>query len=174
MASVQRRAPTRQYEPWMRRAIDLARTHTPPSDDPPVGAVVYDCDGNLLGEGYHNRPATGDPTAFAELIALRQASQNLGGWRLEGCTVVTTLEPGVMAAGALVLARVQRLVVGSWDPYHGAVCSQWDLVRDLRLNHRLEVVSEVLTTETDPLITDYLKAESYHAEQRRIDMKLGL
>jgi tRNA(adenine34) deaminase len=147
---------------------------TPPSDDPPVGAVVYDCDGYLLGEGYHDRPGTGDPTAFAELIALRQAAQALGGWRLEGCTVVTTLEPGVMAAGALVLGRVQRLVIGSWDPYHGAVCSQWDLVRDQRLNHRLEVVSEVLTAETDPLIGDYLKIERYLAEQRRIDVRLGL
>ncbi|MBU3063149.1 nucleoside deaminase [Nocardia sp. NEAU-G5] len=158
----------------MRHAIDLARTHTPPSDDPPVGALVYDCDGNLLGQGHHDRPGTGDPTAFAELTALREAAQKLGGWRLEGCTVVTTLEPGVMAAGALVLARVQRLVIGSWDPYQGAVCSQWDLVRDRRLNHRLEVVSEVLTTETDPLVADYLVHEQYQAEQRRIDMKLGL
>jgi tRNA(adenine34) deaminase len=158
----------------MRLAIELARTHTPPSDDPPVGAIVYDCNGNLLGQGYHDRPATGDPTAYAELIALRQAAHAFGGWRLEGCTVVTTLEPGVMAAGALVLARVQRLVIGSWDPYNGAVCSQWDLVRDQRLNHRLEVVSEVLTSETDPLVSEYLTIEHYLAEQRRIDMRLGL
>jgi tRNA(adenine34) deaminase len=69
---------------------------------------------------------------------------------------------------------VQRLDIGSWDPYHGAVCSQWDLVRDRRLNHRLEVVSEVLSDETDPLIADYLEVEKHHAEQRRVDMRLGL
>lgn len=73
-----------------------------------------------------------------------------------------------------MLARVRCPVIGSWDPYHGAVCSQWDLVRDRRLNHRLDVVSEVLTTETDPLITDYLELEGHLAGQRRIDMKLGL
>ncbi|WP_416383103.1 nucleoside deaminase [Nocardia cyriacigeorgica] len=171
---MQRRVPTHQYHPWMRQAIELARTRVPPSDDPPVGALVYDHDGRLLGRGYHDRPGTGDPTAYAELIAVRQAADAVGGWRLDGCTVVTTLEPGVMAAGALVLARVQRLVIGSWDPYHGAVCSQWDLVRDRRLNHRLEVISDVLSDETDPLIADYLEVEKYHAEQRRIDMQLGL
>lgn len=158
----------------MRRAIQLARTGTPPGDDPPVGAVVYDCDGRLLGEGHHDRPATGDPTAYAELIALRHAAHALGGWRLDECTLVTTLEPGVMAAGALVLARVKRLVIGSWDPYHGAVCSQWDLVRDQRLNHRLEVVTEVLATETDALVADYLQAEHHLAQQRRIDLRLGI
>ncbi|WP_227999086.1 hypothetical protein [Nocardia australiensis] len=81
---------------------------------------------------------------------------------------------GCVGTGALIAARVQRLVIGSWDPYHGAVCSQWDLVRDQRLNHRLEVVYEVLTTKTDDLIGDYLKIEQHLAEQRRIDIRLGL
>ncbi|NUS43404.1 MAG: nucleoside deaminase [Mycobacteriaceae bacterium] len=158
----------------MRRSIELARTPTPPSEDPHVGALVYDVDGNLIGEGHHDRPGTGDPTAYAELTALRQAAQAVGEWRLDGCTLVTTLEPGVMAAGALVLARVKRLVIGSWDPHHGAVCSQWDLVRDQRLNHRLEVVSEVLLPETDELVADYLQAQHLLAQQRNTELRLGL
>src|SRR5690606_28003925 len=90
IAGVQRRVPTHQYHPWMRQAIELARTRVPPSDDPPVGALVYDHDSRLLGQGYHDRPGTGDPTAYAELTALRQAADAVGGWRLDGCTVVTT------------------------------------------------------------------------------------
>ncbi|CAL9575358.1 tRNA-specific adenosine deaminase [Actinosynnema sp. ALI-1.44] len=90
------------------------------------------------------------------MLALRQAGQALGSWRLVDCTVVTTLEPSVMSAGALVLARVPLLVIGSWDVANGAVCSQWDLVRDTRLNHRIEVHGGVLAEETDALLRDYL------------------
>lgn len=147
-----------RYESWMRHAVALARAHPPPADELPAGALVYDADGVLCGSGWHARPGAGDPTAVAEIMAIRAAAAAVGNWRLTGTTVVTTLEPGVTGAGALVLARVRRLVMGSWDPCHGAICSQWDLVRDPRLNHRVEVVSGVLTTETDPLIQAHLAA----------------
>jgi tRNA(adenine34) deaminase len=149
--------PTAQYEPWMRRALELACTlPNPGAEDPPVGAVVYDRDGKEIAAAHHDRARTGDPTAYAEILALRQAGKALGSWRLEGCTLVTTLEPGTMSAGALVLARVPRLVIGSWDKYNGAVCSLWDVVRDSRLNHYVEVIPEVLMAETDALLNTYL------------------
>ncbi len=133
------------HEPWMRRALQLAQTlGDPGAGDPPVGAVVYGPDGIEIGAGHHDRGRTNDPTAYAEITALRQAARTLGTWQLTGCTVVTTLEPGTMSAGALVLARVPRLMIGSWDRHNGAVCSVWDLVRDRRLNHFVEVIPEVL------------------------------
>ncbi len=109
------------------------------SGDVPVGAVVVDADGRVIGTGVNRREADGDPTAHAEVLALRSAAAALGEWRLSGCTLVVTLEPCAMCAGALVLARVSRLVLGAWDPKAGAVGSVWDLVRDRRLNHRVEV-----------------------------------
>ncbi|WP_131746690.1 nucleoside deaminase [Frankia sp. Cppng1_Ct_nod] len=143
----------------MRRALEVARALPDPgADDPPVGAVVYGPDGTELAAAHHDRERTADPTAYAEILALRQAGHALGTWHLEGCTLVTTLEPGVMSAGALVLARVPRLVVGSWDTHNGAVCSQWDLVRDRRLNHFVEVIPEVLRPECDALLNSYLDA----------------
>ncbi|WP_034271272.1 nucleoside deaminase [Haloechinothrix halophila] len=151
------RTPTHQYEPWMRRALDVARTLPDPgADDPPVGAVVYDHEGNEIAAAHHDRARTGDPTAQAEILALRHAGEAFGTWRLDGCTLVTTLEPGIMSAGALVLARIPRLVIGSWDKYNGAVCSLWDVVRDRRLNHYVEVIPEVLKSETDSLLNAYL------------------
>lgn len=156
MWSVQRR-PTAQYEPWMHRALQVARLLPDPgAGDPPVGAVIYDPDGNEIAAAHHDRERTGDPTAYAEMLALRQAGQALGTWRLDGCTLVTTLEPGAMSAGAIVLARIPRLVTGSWDRHNGAICSQWDLVRDRRLNHYVEVFPEVLIDETDALLNSYL------------------
>jgi tRNA(adenine34) deaminase len=140
----------------MRRALQVARRLPDPgAGDPPVGAVVYDSNGNEIAAAHHNRERAGDPTAYAEILALRQAGLVLGTWRLRGCTLVTTLEPGVMAAGAIVLARISRLVIGSWDPRDGAICSQWDLVRDGRLNHYVEVYPEVLVGETDALLKDH-------------------
>ena len=144
---------TAQYEPWMRRALQLARALPDPgAGDPPVGAVIFGADGSEIAAAHHDRERTGDPTAHAEVLALRQAGSALGTWRLEGCTLVTTLEPGVMAAGAIVLARIRRLVIGSWDPQNGAVCSLWDVVRDRRLNHFVEVIPGVLQHECDLLI----------------------
>lgn len=141
----------------MRRAMDVARTVPDPgAGDPPVGAVVFDQSGTEIAAAHHDRARTGDPTAHAEILALRQAGTVIGSWRLDTCTLVTTLEPGTMAAGALVLARIPRLVIGSWDKYNGAVCSLWDVVRDRRLNHSVEVIPEVLMAETDALLNAYL------------------
>ncbi|WP_184676442.1 nucleoside deaminase [Saccharothrix violaceirubra] len=113
--------------------------------DVPIGAVVYDPDGVELARACNAREALGDPTAHAEVLALREAASRFGdGWRLEGCTLVVTVEPCTMCAGALVLARVARVVFGAWEPRTGAVGSLWDVVRDRRLNHRPEVLGGVL------------------------------
>jgi tRNA(adenine34) deaminase len=111
--------------------------------DVPVGAVVVGLDGTILGRGHNIREATGDPTGHAEIVALRAAAREVGEWRLTGATLVVTLEPCTMCAGALVLARVARLVYGAYDDKAGAVGSLWDVVRDRRLNHRPEVIPGV-------------------------------
>ncbi|URM92684.1 tRNA adenosine(34) deaminase TadA [Streptomyces sp. MRC013] len=125
--------------------------------DVPVGAVVLGPDGVLLATGRNEREATGDPTAHAEVLALRRAARRLGEWRLTGCTLVVTLEPCVMCAGALVQSRVDRLVFGAVDEKAGAVGSLWDLVRDRRLNHRPEVVHGVLAEECAGLLTRFFR-----------------
>ena len=128
------------------------------SGDVPVGAVVVDADGRLLGRGRNAREAMGDPTAHAELLALRAAAAAHGQWRLSGCTLVATLEPCTMCAGALVLARVDRLVYGAPDLKAGAAGSLWDVVRDRRLNHRPEVLSGVLAAECGAVLRDFFVA----------------
>ena len=123
--------------------------------DVPIGAVVLDADGRVVGAGHNERELNGDPTAHAEVLALRRAAERLGSWRLDGCTLVVTLEPCTMCAGALVLARVQRLVYGAVDDKAGAVGSLWDVVRDRRLNHRPEVVPGVRDDECGALLRDF-------------------
>jgi tRNA(adenine34) deaminase len=140
-----------RYDAAMRRAIDVARL-AEESDDVPVGAVVLDPAGALLGSGRNAREALGDPTAHAEVMALRQAAASLGRWRLDGCTLVVTLEPCTMCAGAVVLARLSTLVFGAYDPKAGAVGSLWDVVRDRRVNSRPDVVGGVLEAETGDLL----------------------
>ncbi len=135
----------------MRAALAEARL-APATGDVPVGAVVVGPGGQVLGRGRNAREATGDPTAHAEVLALREAAAALGRWRLDDCTLVATLEPCAMCAGALVLARVPRLVLGAWDPKAGACGSVHDLVRDRRLNHRVEVVGGVLEDECGELL----------------------
>lgn len=127
--------------------------------DVPVGAVVLAGDGGLLGVGCNSRELLGDPTAHAEVVALRAASVAIGGWRLSGCTLVVTLEPCTMCAGAAVLARVERVVFGCSDPKAGAVGSLWDVVRDRRLNHRPEVVAGVREQECSALLTQFFLAQ---------------
>lgn len=119
----------------------------PDTGDVPVGAVVLDAAGAVVGRGHNQREARGDPTAHAEVVALRVAAAARGGWRLSGCALVVTLEPCTMCAGAAVLARVARVVYGAADPKAGAAGSLWDVVRDRRLNHRPEVVGGVLADE---------------------------
>ena len=141
----------------MRQALQLAASATA-TGDVPVGAVLLGPDGRLLGAGRNAREATGDPTAHAEVVALRAAAAALGSWRLEGCTLVVTLEPCTMCAGALLLARVDRLVFGAWDPKAGAAGSVRDVVRDTRLNHRVEVVGGVLEDECGRVLTAFFTA----------------
>lgn len=142
----------------MRRAIARAR-FAPATGDVPVGAVVVGPGGDLVGAGHNAREADGDPTAHAEVLALRAASQRLGRWRLDDCTLVVTLEPCLMCAGAIILARVPRVVFGAWDPKAGASGSQWDVLRDRRVNHRPEVVGGVLEEECGELLREFFAAQ---------------
>lgn len=144
-------SPTR-YDGWMRRALAVAATS---SGDVPVGAVVYRPEGTEIGIGCNERERTGDPTAHAEILALRAAAEAMGTWRLDGCVLVVTLEPCTMCAGALVLARIATLVFGAWEPKTGAVGSLWDVVRDRRLTHRPEVYSGVLEPACAALLRDF-------------------
>ncbi|MEU6990677.1 tRNA adenosine(34) deaminase TadA [Streptomyces sp. NPDC046465] len=126
--------------------------------DVPVGAVVLSPDGTtVLATGHNEREATGDPTAHAEVLALRGAAAELGEWRLTGCTLVVTLEPCTMCAGALVQSRVDRVVYGALDEKAGAAGSLWDVVRDRRLNHRPEVIQGVLADECATQLTDFFR-----------------
>jgi tRNA(adenine34) deaminase len=136
----------------MRRALSVAPSS---AGDVPVGAVVLAPDGAELAVGHNERELTGDPTGHAEIVAMRAAAAVLGSWRLTGCTLVVTLEPCTMCAGALVLARVQTLVFGAWEPKTGAVGSLWDVVRDRRLTHRPEVYSGVLEAECAALLRGF-------------------
>ncbi|MEU1467273.1 tRNA adenosine(34) deaminase TadA [Streptomyces sp. NPDC005761] len=140
----------------MRRALDEAGLAAA-AGDVPVGAVVLAPDGALLATGHNEREATGDPTAHAEVLALRRAAAALGEWRLSGCTLVVTLEPCTMCAGALVQSRVGRVVYGARDEKAGAAGSLWDVVRDRRLNHRPEVIHGVLETDCAALLTAFFR-----------------
>lgn len=141
-------------EDLIRAAIAAAVAADP--DDVPIGAVVVGPDGIELARAANAREALGDPTAHAEILALRAAARSLGrGWRLEGATLAVTVEPCAMCAGALVMARVARLVFGAWEPKTGAVGSLWDLVRDRRLTHRPQVRGGVLAGECAALLEDF-------------------
>ena len=142
----------------MRAALDEARAALD-TGDVPIGAVVVDGAGTVIGRGRNAREADADPTAHAEILALREAARARGEWRLTGCSLVVTLEPCTMCAGALVLARVDRLVFGAYDDKAGAVDSLWDVVRDRRLNHRPEVVAGVLAEESTALLDDFFRGQ---------------
>lgn len=138
----------------MRRALDEAQ-QVLGAGDVPVGAVLLDPDGRLVAAAGNEREATGDPTAHAEVLVLRRAAAAAGTWRLDGHTLVVTLEPCTMCAGALVLARVERLVFGAYDPKAGAVASLFDVLRDPRLNHRVDVRGGVLEAECSQVLLDF-------------------
>lgn len=145
--------------PWaepMRRALAEAAL-APRTGDVPVGALVLGPDGEPLARAHNEREAAGDPTAHAEILALREAARARRGWRLSGCTLVVTLEPCTMCAGAVVLSRVDRVVFGALDPKAGAAGSLWDVIRDRRLNHRPEVVHGVLAEQCGALLTDFFR-----------------
>ncbi|KDQ68478.1 tRNA adenosine(34) deaminase TadA [Streptomyces halstedii] len=140
----------------MRQALHEA-AQAASAGDVPVGAVVLDPHGDPLATGHNEREATGDPTAHAEVLALRRAAAVLGGWRLTGCTLVVTLEPCTMCAGALVQSRIARVVYGARDEKAGAAGSLWDVLRDRRLNHRPEVVQGVLEETCAAQLTAFFR-----------------
>ena len=147
-------SPTSLYDQAMRTALaqaELARAQ----GDVPVGAVVLAPDGAVLAAGHNDREGSGDPTAHAEIIAIRAAARLLGAWRLTGCTLVVTLEPCTMCAGAIALARLDKVVYGAVDPKAGAAGSLWDVLRDRRLNHRPEVIRGVLAQQCGDLLRDF-------------------
>jgi tRNA(adenine34) deaminase len=146
-----------QWREPMLAALDEARAALA-TGDVPIGAVVLDPAYAVIGRGRNVREAEADPTGHAEVVALREAAKTRGEWRLDGCTLVVTLEPCTMCAGAAVLSRVARVVFGAWDPKAGAVGSLWDVVRDRRLNHRPDVVTGVLAAESTALLEEFFRA----------------
>ena len=142
------------FEPAMRAALAEAEAAAV-TGDVPVGAVVLDGTGTILAHGRNRREADHDPTAHAELDAIRAAARALGGWRLDGLTMVVTLEPCTMCAGAITAARLDRLVFGAADPRAGAVGSLWDVVRDQRLSPVPEVIGGVLADECLTVLTKF-------------------
>lgn len=154
----------REHEAWMELALDEARAALA-TDDVPIGAVVISPDGKLLSTGRNEREALKDPTAHAEVVAIRNAVSALAargeddGWRLEDCTLVVTLEPCAMCAGAIVLARIPRVVFGAWDEKAGACGSVFDIVREPRLNHWVEVYPRVREEECAGLLRDFFRSK---------------
>ena len=144
------------YDAWMLLALEQAALALP-QGDVPVGAVVVAPSGEVVGAGHNDREGSGDPTAHAEVLALRAASRAVGSWRLTGCTLVVTLEPCTMCAGAAVLSRVSRIVYGAADPKAGAAGSLFDVVRDRRLNSRPEVVPGVLAERSSALLRAFFE-----------------
>ncbi len=141
----------------MARALTLARAAAA-DGDVPVGALVTDAAGTVIGEGRNLREREHDPTAHAEVVALRQAAASVGSWNLAGCTLVVTLEPCLMCAGAVLQAHISRLVFGAWDDKAGAAGSVYDVVRDRRLPSRAEVVAGVCEHEASALLQAFFDA----------------
>jgi tRNA(adenine34) deaminase len=143
-------------EELMRLAIDVARI-APESGDIPVGAIVINEEGVVIGRGFNEREANNDPTAHAEIVAIRNAASRLQKSRLDGCTLIVTLEPCAMCAGAIAQSRISRVIYGAWDTKAGAVGSVWDVLRDPRSIFKVEVVAGVLERECAELLTDFFK-----------------
>ena len=146
------------YEEWMRRALDDARLAFG-TGDVPVAAVVIDENGEVIGTGRNERELRHDPTAHAEVLALREAAATRDDWHLEGCTLVVTLEPCVMCAGAVLAARIPTVVFGAWDEKAGAGGSVYDVLRDRRLNHQVQVFAGVLAEECGEVLLDFFRAK---------------
>ena len=157
---------TDSFEPAMRLALAEAAAagqQARDADDIPVGAVIIDEAGTVIARARNRREIDRDPTAHAEIVAIRQAAGALGSWRLTGLTLVVTLEPCTMCAGAVTAARLARVVYGAEDPKAGAVGSLWDVLRDTRLNHRPEVVGGILAAESGDLLRDFFRARQADA-----------
>ena len=152
------------YLQTMDKAIALADFAAATSADVPVGAVINSA-GEIIAQAGNAREAQHDPTAHAEVLAIRYAAERLGTWHLEDATLVVTLEPCVMCAGAIVLARIGRVVFGAWDPKAGAAGSLFDILRDRRLNHRPEVISGVKEAECSAQLTAFFEAQRGRARE---------
>lgn len=139
----------------MRVALERARFGAVASGDVPVGAVVLNPKGELIAMGNNQRELLRDPLGHAEMIAIRSAARALGSWRLDGCTLVVTLEPCAMCAGAIMQSRIPRVVFGAWDEKAGAAGSVWDLLRDPRALHKVEVISDLLKDECAALLKEF-------------------
>ena len=146
-----------KYEEAMAKAIELARAAASASGDVPVGAIILNATGDVIATGANQRELSHNPVAHAEVIAIQKAASAIGDWRLDGCTLVVTLEPCAMCAGAIAQARIPRLVFGAWDEKAGAVGSQWDLLRDPRQLHKPEVIAGVMADECAALLGDFFQ-----------------
>ena len=146
------------YKKAMLEALEVAESATA-SGDVPVGAVVFNADGQLVGVGHNLRERDCDPTAHAEVIAIREAALKAGTWRLDNHTLVVTLEPCAMCAGAIAQSRIKTLVFGAWDEKAGAVGSVWDILRDPRAIHQVEVISGIMEAECAELLTTFFKQQ---------------
>ena len=146
-------------------ALDEARAGAD-AGEIPIGAVVLDAQGAVIARAHNQREGDHDPTAHAEVRALRQAATSLGRWRLDDCTLVVTMEPCPMCAGAVVMARLHRLVFGAWNGEYGAAGSQWDIVRDRRLNHRAEVIGGLRADECGAMVSEFMSAQRPVPEER--------
>ena len=140
----------------MKTAVEIAKSALA-TGDVPVGALVLNADGNQVGTGFNRREIDNDPSAHAEIIALRQAAIANNSWRLDGHTIVVTLEPCAMCAGAIAQSRIKTLVFGAWDAKAGAVGSVWDVLRDPRSLHQIEVISGVNESECAALLSEFFK-----------------
>ena len=146
------------HQDLMRSAIAIAQSALK-TEDVPVGALIVDSENNVVSTGYNEREAHQDPTAHAEIVAIRRAAQKLGTWRLDGCKLVVTLEPCAMCAGAIAQSRINTLIFGAWDEKAGAVGSVWDVLRDPRAIHKMEVVGGVLEAECAELLTNFFRQQ---------------
>jgi tRNA(adenine34) deaminase len=142
----------------MEEALLIAQAVWDKSNDVPIGAVVLNSAGAVIGKGGNERELKGDPTAHAEIIALRSAAEKIGSWRLEDCTLIVTLEPCAMCAGAILQSRIPRVVFGAWDEKAGAAGSLWDLLRDRRSLHQVEVISGVLEQRSQELLKKFFES----------------
>lgn len=145
------------HQEAMAKAIELARVSAVESGDVPVGAIVLDDNGEVIATGVNQRELTSNPVAHAEIVAIQRAASAIGNWRLDNCTLVVTLEPCAMCAGAIAQSRISKLVFGAWDEKAGAVGSQWDLLRDPRQLNKVEVISGVLEAECAELLTHFFR-----------------
>ena len=146
-----------KYEEAMAKAIELARAAASASGDVPVGAIVLNKIGEVIATGANQRELSNNPVAHAEIIAIQKAASATGNWRLDDCTLVVTLEPCAMCAGAIAQARIPRVVFGAWDEKAGAAGSQWDLLRDPRQLHKPEVIAGVMAEECAALLASFFQ-----------------